>query len=56
MNIIGVPGGEETKKGAANLLEIMAEIFPNLGKETEIKIQEAHKIPKKDEYKDIYTR
>lgn len=35
---------------------MMAETFPNLGKETEIQIQEAHKIPQKDESKDTYTK
>lgn len=56
INSIGVPGEEEVKKGAADLLEMMAETFPNLGKETEIQIQEAHKIPQKDESKDTYTK
>ena len=36
------------KKGAENLLEeITAENFPNLGKETEIKIQEGQRDPNK---------
>ena len=41
INIIGVPEEDERKKGAEGLLEqIIAEKFPNLGKETDIKIQE----------------
>ena len=41
--IIGIPEGVEKDKGMENILEeIMAENFPNL-KETDIKIQEAHR-------------
>ena len=40
--IVRVPEGEEGKKGEENLLEeIMAENFPNLGKETNFQIQKA---------------
>ena len=40
--IIGIPEGEEREKGAENLFEeITPENFLNLGKETEIQIQEA---------------
>ena len=40
--IIGVPEEEEREKGAEGVLEqITAEHFPNLGKETDIEIQEA---------------
>lgn len=36
---IGVPGEEERKKGAENLLEeIISENFPNLGKKIDIPI------------------
>ena len=43
IRIIGVPEGEEREKGAENLFEeIMAENFPNLAKETDIQVQEAH--------------
>ena len=42
------PGGEEKEKGAENLQEeIIAENFPNLGKETDIQIQEAQRVPNK---------
>ena len=35
IHIIGVPEGEEREKGAENIFEnIIAEKFPNLGKET----------------------
>ena len=42
IHIIGVPEEQKRAKGAEDLLEqIIAENFPNLGKETNIKIQEA---------------
>ena len=48
LGIIGIPEGEERKKGADNLFEEkIAENFPNLGKETEIQIQEAHRASSK---------
>ena len=38
---------EQREKGEENLCEeIIAEIFPNLGKEREIQIQEAQKVPR----------
>ncbi|VFV26099.1 Hypothetical predicted protein [Lynx pardinus] len=41
ISIIGVPEEKERKKGAENLLEeIIAENLPNLGKETDIPVQE----------------
>lgn len=41
---------------AENLAEdIMAENFPNLGRETDIQIQKSQS-PKKDEPKDIYNQ
>ena len=41
--IIAIPEGEEREKGIKNVSEeIMAENFPNLKKETEIQVQEAH--------------
>ena len=44
--IIGIPEGEEKEKGIENIVEeIMSENFPNL-KETDVKIQEAQKVPK----------
>ena len=42
---MGVPGGEEREKGLENILEdIVAESFPNLGKETDIQVQEAQRL------------
>ncbi|KAF0873149.1 LORF1 protein, partial [Crocuta crocuta] len=44
--IIGIPEEEERGKGAERVLEqIIAENFPNLGKETDIEIQEAQRNP-----------
>jgi len=46
--IIGVPEEEEREKGPQNLFEeIIGESFPNLGKETDIQIQEAQRTPNK---------
>ena len=46
--IIGVPKREERKKGVENLFgDIISENFPNLGKETDIQVQEAQRIPNK---------
>ena len=42
IRIIGVPGGGERKKGTEKIFqEIIAENFPNTGKESLIQIQEA---------------
>ena len=46
--LIGVPEGEEEEKGIENIFEdMMAENFPNLKKETDIKIQEAQRASSK---------
>ena len=46
IRIIGVPEDEERKKGAEGLCEqITVENFPNLRKDTNIKIQEAQRTP-----------
>ena len=46
IRIIGVPEEEEREIGVEGLCEqIIAENFPNLGKDTDIKIQEAQRIP-----------
>ena len=46
--LVGIPEGEEREKGAKNLFEeIIAETLPNLGKETDIQIQEAQRAPNK---------
>ena len=40
--ITGIPEGEEREKGPEKLFEdITAENFPNLGKKTDIQVQEA---------------
>ena len=44
--IIGVPEGEEREKGPEKILEeIIAENFPNMGKEIINKVQEAQRVP-----------
>ena len=44
--IIGIPEEEEREKGAEGVLEeIIAENFPELGKEKGIEIQEAQRTP-----------
>ena len=46
IRIIGVPEEEEREIGIEGLCEqIIAENFPNLGKDTDIKIQEAQRTP-----------
>ena len=46
IRIIGVPEEEEREIGVEGLCEpIIAENFPNLGKDTDIKIQEAQRTP-----------
>ena len=46
IRIIGVPEEEEREIGVEGLCEqIMAENFPNLGKDTDIKIQEVQRTP-----------
>lgn len=46
IHIIDVPEGEEREKGAEGLFEqIIAENFPNLGNDTDIKIQAAQRSP-----------
>ena len=46
--ITGVWKWEEREKGAENLFEkLIGEIFPNLGKETDIQVQEAQRVPNK---------
>ena len=43
---MGVPGDEEREIGVEGLYEqIIVENFPNLGKDTDIKIQEAQRTP-----------
>ena len=46
IRITGVPEEEEKEIGVEGLCEqIIAENFPNLGKDTDIKIQEAQETP-----------
>ena len=46
IRILGVPEEEEREIGVEGLCEqIIVENFPNLGKDTDIKIKEAHKTP-----------
>lgn len=54
--IIGFPAGEEREKRAERLFKkVLAENFPNIGEETYIQIQEAHKIPNKMKPKRPHT-
>ena len=46
IHIIGEPGREEREKGPVKIFkEIIAENFPNVGKETVIQVQEAQRVP-----------
>ena len=46
IRIIGVPEEEEKKKGTENIFEeIIAENFPNMGKEIVNKVLEAQRVP-----------
>lgn len=48
IHTIGVPEEEERDKKAENIFEdIIAENFPNLAKETDIKVQEAQRVPER---------
>ena len=44
-NIMGSPEGKERDKGGENSCEeIIAEKFPNLGRETDLQVQEAQRV------------
>ena len=46
IRIIGVPEGEEREKGPEKIIEeIIAENFPNMGKEIATQVQEAQRVP-----------
>ena len=46
IQIIGVPGDEEKKKGTEKIFEeIIVENFPNMGKEIATEVQEAQRVP-----------
>ena len=48
IRIIGIPKGEEEKKGMENLFEkVMMENFPNLRREKVTQIQETQRVPSK---------
>ena len=48
IHIMGIPEGEESKKGIKNLFEeVMTKNFPNLVKEKDTQVQEAQRIPDK---------
>ena len=48
LHIIGVPEGEERKRGIKNVFEeITAENTSNLKKETDVQVQEAQRVPNK---------
>ena len=56
IHIVGVSEREEREKGTENLFEeIIAENFPNLGKETDIQVQEAQS-PKQEQPKEDHTK
>ena len=45
---MGIPEGEESKKGIKNLFEeVMTKNFPNLVKEKDTQVQEAQRVPNK---------
>ena len=45
-DLIWVPEGEERQKGPVKILEeIIAEKFPNMGKEIVSQVQEAQRVP-----------
>ena len=46
IHIIGVPEGEESEKVSEKIFEvIIAENFPNMGKETVTQVQEVQRVP-----------
>ena len=44
---MGVPERDEREQEIGNLFEKMTENFPNLVKNTDIQVQEVHKVPNK---------
>ena len=55
--IIGIPEGEKREKGLENISEeVIAENFPNTGKETVKHIQEAQKSARQDKPKEDTLR
>ena len=55
--ITGIPQREEKEKRTENVFEmIIAENFPNQGKETDLQVQEAQRVPNKMDSKRSITR
>ena len=55
VRIIGIPEGVEKNRGLAEIFEqTVAENFPNLTKETNIRVQEAERIPLKQTTTNLY--
>ena len=55
--ILGIPEGKESEQGIKNLFEeIMTEIFPDLVREKDTKIQEAQRVLNKLDLKRPTTR
>ena len=46
IRIIGVPEEKDKKKGHENILEIIVENFPKMGKEIVTQVQETQRVPK----------
>ena len=55
IHIIWVPEGEEWQIGAEKLEAIIAKHITNMGKETDIQVQEEQN-PEKDEHKEFHTK
>ena len=45
IHIVGVPEREKRQKESEKILEIIAENFPNMGKETVTQVQEVQRVP-----------
>lgn len=48
--------GSRSRKGENLLKEIITKNIPNLGKEIDIKIQEAQRVPSKEKSKEHHTK
>ena len=54
---MGIPEGEKKEKGTESVFKaIMAENFPNLGRERNVQIHEAQRIPNKSNPKRAIPR
>ena len=55
--IIGVPEGEEEDQEIEILFENIMENFPNLAREIDFQeVQEAQRVPKRDQFKEAHTK